>query len=219
MTKIRYLGHAAFEIASDEIIVYIDPFLENSPIKVSEIKKADFILISHDHFDHVGAAEEIANATGATVISTPEVSNDLNVKNKLSMNMGSMIEPVNGFKVAMVQAIHTSGKGTPVGYVTEVGNVIIYHGGDTALYGDMSLIKKLYNPKIALLPIGGHYVMGPKEAAVALTLIEPEIVIPMHYKTFPVLEQDAQKFIMQAEKIAPSVKVKIIEPGDSLIYP
>ena len=74
-------------------------------------------------------------------------------------------------------------------------------------------------PKIALLPIGGHYVMGPKEAAVALTLIEPEIVIPMHYKTFPVLEQDAQKFIMQAEKIAPSVKVKIIEPGDSFIYP
>jgi len=172
MTKIRYLGHAAFEIACDEIIVYIDPFLENSPIKVSEIKKADFILISHDHFDHVGAAEEIANATGATVISTPEVSNDLNVKNKLSMNMGSMIEPVNGFKVAMVQAIHTSGKGNPVGYVTEVGNVTIYHGGDTALYGDMSLIKKLYNPKIALLPIGGHYVMGPKEGQELLKRIK-----------------------------------------------
>jgi L-ascorbate metabolism protein UlaG (beta-lactamase superfamily) len=219
MTKLRYLGHAAFEISSDKIIVYVDPFLENSPIKVSDIKKADFILVSHDHFDHVGAAVEIANATGATVISTPEVSNDLNVKNKLSMNMGSMIEPVNGFKVAMVQAIHTSGKGMPVGYVIDVGNVAIYHGGDTALYGDMSLIKKLYNPRIALLPIGGHYVMGPKEAALALTLIEPEIVIPMHYKTFPVLEQDAQKFNTQAEKIAPSVKVKIMKPGESLNYP
>jgi L-ascorbate metabolism protein UlaG (beta-lactamase superfamily) len=217
MTKIRYLGHAAFEISNDSIIVYIDPFLENSPISVSDIKKANFVLISHDHSDHIGAAEEIANKTGATIISTPEVSSDFNVENKLSMNMGSMIEPIDGFKVAMVQAIHTSSKGTPVGYVIEVGNVSIYHGGDTALFGDMSLIKKLYRPKIALLPIGGHYVMGSKEAAVALTLIEPEIVIPMHYGTFPVLEQDPKKFLAEAEKIAPSVKVKLLKPGESLV--
>lgn len=218
MTEIRYLGHAAFEISNDEITIYIDPFLENSPLKTSDIKKADFILISHDHLDHLGDAEEISENTGAKVIATPEVSKALKINNKQAMNMGSMIELNENFRVAMVQAVHTSEKGSPIGYVIEIGDVCIYHGGDTAIFGDMALIKKLYNPKIALLPIGGYYVMGPKEAALALTLIEPEIVIPMHYKTFPVLENDARGFIEEAKKIAPSVKVVALEPGEILNY-
>lgn len=219
MAKLRYLGHSAFEISSKEIQIYIDPFLSESPVKASDIKKADYILVSHDHHDHLGAAQEIAAVTGATVISIPEVSKDLEIKNKLSMNMGSMIELNPKFKVAMVPAFHTSEKGNPIGYVIDIDGAVIYHAGDTAIFNDMALIKELYRPKIALLPIGGYYVMGPKEAAFALTLIEPEVTIPMHYKTFTVLEQDSQRFLQEAKKIAPEVKIVVLKSGETFEYP
>ena len=91
----------------------------------------------------------------------------------------------------------------------------MYHAGDTALFGDMKLIGELYKPDAAMLPIGGHYTMGPREAAYALTLIKPRVAIPMHYATFPVLVQDASRFVEEASRLAPDVKVVVLKPGEA----
>ncbi|MEM2529609.1 MAG: metal-dependent hydrolase [Candidatus Bathyarchaeia archaeon] len=223
LVGIRWLGHSAFELAYRGARVYVDPFISNNPrapIGVEEIRGADFILITHDHADHLGDAEAIARRTGATIVAIPEVAGALGGDlKKVQMNMGSMVDLGKGIRTAMVPAAHTANRGGPVGYVIEGDGISIYHAGDTALFGDMALIKRLYSPDVALLPIGGHYVMGPKEAAVALTLLEPKVAIPMHYGTFPVLYGEASAFAEEAKKLAPSVKVVVLRPGESTEYP
>ncbi len=223
MVKMRWLGHSAFELAYKGAIVYVDPFLSNNPkapIKAEGIRGADFILVTHDHADHLGDAEAIARRTGAAIVSIPEVAGALpDDLKKVQMNMGSLVDLGRGIRVAMVPAVHTSNRGGPVGYVIEGDGTRIYHAGDTALFGDMALIKRLYSPEVALIPIGGHYVMGPKEAAVALTLLEPKVAIPMHYGTFPVLYGEPSEFAEEAKRLAPSVRVVILKPGESAEYP
>jgi len=218
LVKIRWLGHSAFEISTQKITVYIDPFLSGNPkaaLKANEIKKADFILVTHDHFDHIGDSVDIAKRTGATLIAVPEVASSVggNIKT-VAPNIGSMVN-LNGLKVAFVQAFHTSDKGAPTGIVFTVEEKTIYHAGDTGLFGDMKLIGEVYNPEVALLPIGGYYTMGPVEAAIAVSLIKPKVVIPMHYGTFPVLEQTPEKFVEEAKKRAPTVKVVVLNPGET----
>ncbi len=223
MVRIRWLGHSAFELAYRGARVYVDPFISDNPkapIKAGEVEKADFILVTHDHMDHLGDAEAIARRTGATIVAIPEVAGALGGDLKrVQMNMGSLVDLGKGIRVAMVPAAHTANRGGPVGYVIEGDGIAIYHAGDTALFGDMALIKRLYSPDVALLPIGGHYVMGPKEAAVALTLLEPKVAIPMHYGTFPVLYGEASAFVEEAKRLAPSVRVIVLKPGESAEYP
>lgn len=220
MVELCYLSHAGFEISTKDTVIYVDPYLSDNPrapIKPSEVKKADLILVTHDHHDHLGDSIEIAKRTGATVVSVPELSNELSGVNKLSMNIGAFVR-VKGINVAMVPAFHTCLKGTPVGFIIEANGKRIYHAGDTALFSDMGLIKKIYQPKLAILPIGGHYVMGPREAAYALKLLKPEVVIPIHYRTFPVLVQDANQFVKVAKRLAPKVKVVILKPSQTFEY-
>lgn len=99
--------------------------------------------------------------------------------------------------------------------VVEAGSKAIYHAGDTALFGDMRLIGELYRPEVALIPVGGYYTMGPSDAAEAVRLIKPKTVIPMHYKTFPVLIQTADEFVRMAREKAPDVRVLALKPGES----
>ncbi len=218
MVKIRWLGHSAFEISTQKVVVYVDPFLSNNPtaaIKVDEIKKADYVLVSHDHFDHMGDAVKIAKKTDATLIAVPEVV--LSIKEKIKTvapNLGAMVNLEN-LKVALVPAFHTCSKGSPVGFVFTVDDKTIYHAGDTSLFGDMKLIGEIYKPEVALLPVGGYYTMGPLEASVAVTLINPKIVIPMHYGTFPVIEQTPDKFVEETRKKAPTVQIVILKPGET----
>ena len=223
LVKIRWLGHSAFELAYKGAKVYVDPFISKNPkapMKAEEIREADLVLVTHDHFDHLGDAEAIARRTGATLVAVPEVAGALGDDlKKLQMNMGSMVDAGGGIRVAMVPAAHTAGRGCPVGYVIEGDGTAIYHAGDTALFGDMALIKRLYSPDVALLPIGGHYVMGPREAAVALTLLGPKVAVPMHYGTFPVLYGEASAFLEEAKRLVPSVKVVVLRPGESTDYP
>ncbi len=218
MVKIRWLGHSAFEISTSKITVYVDPFLSDNPkaaLKVDEIKKADFILVTHDHFDHMGDAVAIAKKTDATLVAVPEVASSIseNIKT-VAPNIGAMVN-LNSLKVAFVPAFHTSSKGAPVGVVFTVDGKTIYHAGDTGLFGDMKLIGEVYSPEVALLPVGGYYTMGPREAAIAVSLIKPKVAIPMHYGTFPVLEQTPEKFVEEVKKTAPTVKVVVLNPGES----
>jgi L-ascorbate metabolism protein UlaG (beta-lactamase superfamily) len=220
MVKIRYLGHACFEISTSDKVLYIDPYLTGnpeSPIKPSDVKKADLILVTHDHYDHLGDSVEIARKTNATIVSVPELSQNLGQVKKFSMSLGAFVR-IEGVQVAMVPAVHTSLKGLPVGYVIEAEGRRLYHTGDTAVFGDMKLIKELYRPGLVMLPIGGHYVMGPMEAAYALKLLEPEVAIPMHYKTFPVLVQDTRQFEEEAKRYAPNVNIKVLKPNETYEY-
>lgn len=217
MAKLKWLGHAAWLISFSDTTVLIDPFLTNNPkaaIKADEIKKVDYIFITHDHFDHVGDAFEIAKRTGAKTVSIFEVSNkavEAGVKqeNAIGMNKGGPLVDLGGIKVALTHADHS---GHEVGFIIQGDDKVIYHAGDTALFKDMALIHDLYHPNVAMLPIGGYYTMGPNEAAMAADLIQADVTIPMHYNTFPAIEQDGNEFVKKIKKGGG----RVLKPGEEI---
>jgi L-ascorbate metabolism protein UlaG (beta-lactamase superfamily) len=201
-TGITWFGHSAFRIVSPGgTTILIDPWLDNpvAPPGAKEIGDVDLILITHGHSDHVGNTMELAMRTGATVIGIYELSLFLKGKGIITaegMNKGGTMER-HGIRVTMVDAKHSAdidAEGTVVpggeaaGFILRLENGLsLYHAGDTALFGDMKLIARLYRPSIAMLPIGGLYTMGPAEASIACEMLNPKVVIGMHYGTFPVL--------------------------------
>ena len=214
--KITWLGHAGIKIEDGGKIFYIDPWLNGNPmapIKVEDIKKADAVFVTHDHGDH-GFAEavEICKTTGATFVSIFELANrakNEGVENVLGGNIGGTAE-VAGIEFVFTIAHHSSTAGTPIGFVIMLPTTTIYHAGDTGLFYDMKLLGELYDVDLAFLPIGSLFTMGPKEAAKALQLLNCQKVIPIHYKTFPVLTQDTKEFI---NIVGPMVEVIDLEPG------
>jgi L-ascorbate metabolism protein UlaG (beta-lactamase superfamily) len=200
--SITWYGHSAFLITgSSGTSVLVDPWLDNpkSPVTADDIPRPDLILVTHGHADHIGNTAGIAGRFGVPVVAIHEVSLFLatqGVADARGMNKGGTLE-VGGVSVTMTNAIHSSeidagGKllpgGEPAGFVVSFpGHPVIYHAGDTDVFGDMRLIRELHRPDIAILPIGGLYTMGPREAALAVGLLEPRVVIGMHYGTFPSL--------------------------------
>ncbi len=221
---IRWLGHAAFEIRVYNKTILIDPWITNpkSPVTLDELDKVDFILVTHDHGDHLGETVEIAKKYDSCVVGVYEVTMKLaeqGIKNVLPLNVGGSIKLTSEIEVSAVPALHSSGCGVPVGYVVKTPDIVIYHAGDTGLFLDMELIGRLFNIDLALLPIGGVFTMGPHEAALATLMLRPRYVIPMHYNTFPEIRQDPEQFKDLVERIAPHVKVLILSPGDRVPIP
>jgi len=220
LARVTWFGHASFKIEVADKIVLIDPWLDGnpySPVKASEIGRADIVYVTHDHGDHLGDAVDICKRTNATFVSTFELGNyasENGVKDVVGLNIGGCAE-VKGVKLYMVQAFHTCSRGAPTGVIVEAEGKRVYHAGDTGLFGDMKLIGQIYKPDLALLPIGGYYTMGALEAAEAVKLLKPKAVIPMHYMTFPVLAQSADEFVKKVKKKAPRVKVVVLNPGES----
>lgn len=219
MARITWLGHAAFQIGIAGKVIFIDPWLGNpkSPLRLIDISKADIVYVTHDHGDHLGEAIEICKRTGATFVATYELGNyavERGVKKVIGANIGGSIK-IGDVSLRLVQAFHTASKGAPTGVIVEGEGKSIYHAGDTGLFGDMGLIGELYKPDLALIPIGGYYTMGPEEAAKAVKLIRPKIVIPMHYGTFPVLVQSPDEFIEKVREKAAEVRAIILKPGES----
>ena len=216
--RVRWLGHAAFQIEAEEGVLYIDPWLDNpmSPIKPSEVDRADVIVVTHDHHDHLGNTVEIARRTGAVVVAVPELASYLSGMGveTHAPNMGSKTV-VRGFGVTLVQAFHTCSRGSPTGVIVEAEGKPIYHMGDTAIFGGLSLIAELYRPEIVMVPIGGFYTMGPREAAKAVELLKPRIAIPMHYATFPVLVKTPDEFVRLVGERIPEVRVLTLKPGEA----
>lgn len=197
--RITWLGHATFKITSPHgKVVMIDPWVNNPvcPAEQKNIDKVDLMLVSHGHFDHVADAVSIAKATKPQVAAMVELAGWLQskgVENTIGFNKGGTIN-VDGIKVSMTHAIHSGGTedgtygGEPVGFVIEFENGFkLYHAGDTCAFSDMAIIGELYQPDVALLPIGDFYTMGPHEAAIAVRMLGVKHVIPMHYGTFPAL--------------------------------
>ncbi|MEM3642218.1 MAG: metal-dependent hydrolase [Candidatus Bathyarchaeia archaeon] len=220
MAKITWFGHAAFKIEIANRTVFIDPWLDGnptSPIKASEITRADIVYVTHDHGDHLGDAFSLCKRTNATYVATFELGNyaeENGVKNIVGLNIGGSVE-IKGVRLSVVQAFHTASKGAPTGVVVEGENKTVYHAGDTGLFGDMRLFGELYKLDLALIPIGGYYTMGAKEAAEAVKMLKPKAAIPMHYKTFPVLAQSADEFVKYVREKALNVNVVVLKPGES----
>jgi len=220
VARIKWLGHSAFEIQLMNKFVLIDPWLDGNPkapVRASDIKRADVVCVTHDHSDHLGDALDICKRTGATFVGVHELSvyaEEKGVKDTVGINIGGSID-VKGISISMVRALHSSIRGTPVGFVIKGEGKTIYHAGDTGLFGDMRLIGEIHRPDIALIPIGGYYTMGDREAAEAVKLVKPSVVIPMHYQTFPVLASSAKGFTKIVREMLPEVNVVVLEPGEA----
>ena len=223
--KITMLGHSAFLLEGKDRVL-VDPFLTGNPMASTSADEVDcdIICVTHGHSDHLGDAVDIARRTGAVIASIIELSNWLEKTGVKSVgfNMGGTAV-IKNTKVTMVPAFHSSSIGAPglefsaamaVGMVIDSGRVV-YHAGDTCVFGDMKLIRELYKPDVALLPIGGFFTMDPKQAAMATALISPKIAIPMHYGTWPLIEQDPKEFERLAKKSS-KAKIVILKPGESL---
>jgi L-ascorbate metabolism protein UlaG (beta-lactamase superfamily) len=226
--KLTWLGHAAFRIETPEgKTVIVDPWIMGNPMcpeKDKNVKKIDVMLCTHGHFDHIADAVELAKKHNPVIIGIPELCGWLEkkgAKQVSSMNKGGT-QAVGDIKVTMVHADHSCGiqdgdqivyGGEACGYVIEFSNgVKMYHAGDTNVFGDMQIIRELYAPEIAMLPIGDHYTMGPREAAYACKLLEPKIVIPMHFGTFPVLTGRPSTL----QKLVPDVEILEMKPGATI---
>lgn len=184
---------------------------------------ADLILVTHDHFDHVGDTIAIAKKTGATVVAMYETAaklqaDGLPIENVLyegfGRNIGGAIE-IDGITLVMTEAVHSSETGSPAGYIIKFpGGATIYHAGDTSIFANMQIYGDLYPMHIALLPIGGVFTMDAKQAAISLRLLKPAVAIPMHFGFF-VVAPNANEFVELAKKAAPWVKTIVLEPGQS----
>jgi len=220
LIKITWFGHAAFKIEIANKTVLIDPWLDGnptSPVKASEITKADIVYVTHDHGDHLGDAFDICKRTNATFVAAVELSDyaeEKGVKNIAGLNIGGSVE-ISGIRLLMTQAVHTASRGAPTGVIVEAEGKTVYHAGDTGLFGDMHLLGELYKIDVALIPIGGYYTMDAKEAVEAVKLLKPKAVVPMHYKTFPVLAQSADEFVKNFREKIPRVKIVMLQPGES----
>lgn len=226
MIALTWLGHAAFrfDLPSGER-VYVDPFLSGNPrCPASELEpdRIDAILVTHGHDDHVGDTVRLANAFGCPVIAQVELrmllAAEIGAQMSHSLNKGGGVDLL-GTRVTMTHANHSSSRnavytGESCGFVIETpGESTFYFAGDTNVFGDMALIRRIYAPAVAVLPIGDHFTMGPREAAVAADLLGASHVVPSHYGTFPLLTGTPAAL---RDLLPASIAVVAPEPGETV---
>ncbi len=226
--EIQWLGHSAFRISAGGRTVVIDPFFSGNPQcppgVPGSLGSIDHILVTHGHGDHVGDTVELAKTSGAQVVAIADLAGWLGaqgVQNCVGMNKGGTVK-AGELAFSMVHARHSSSlmiDGKPVymgdcaGFVVHTKEGAVYHLGDTELFSDLALVQRLHRPRVALVPIGGHYTMDARAAAIACNeFLDCEVIVPMHYATFPVLAEDAQSFAREVKR----GRVAAIQPGETL---
>ncbi len=225
MMELSYHGHSIVKIKTETFELLIDPFISGNPLtdlKVGE-QNPSYILLTHGHNDHVGDTVEIAKRSGAKVIAPNELANYLATLGieTIGMNIGGQASFEFGM-VKYTQAFHSSSfetdtgeiiyAGMPAGILLTLEGKTIYHAGDTSLFGDMRLIGERHEIDVAFLPIGDHFTMGPEDAAYATELLRPHLVVPVHYNTFPPIQQDPNVF----KELVTQCEVTILQPGEMI---
>ena len=228
-TRITWLGHATVLVQTAKgTNILIDPFIAQNPKYPKDFvlpEKIHYILLTHGHGDHISDVVPVAARHGSTVVAIYELAAYVagkGVANTIGMNLGGTVQ-LDDVAATMVEAKHSSAAedetgthyvGVAAGYVLSVADgPVLYHAGDTAVFGDMKLIAELYRPEVAMLPIGGHFTMGPKEAALAARYLEPKIILPIHYGTIPELKGTPEKL---AAVVDAKVQVVRWAPGESI---
>ncbi len=225
MPKLTYLGHSAFLVEGTKGRVVIDPFLTGNPMaKASPADiQVDHVLLTHGHGDHLGDAVEIAKADDATIVAPFELAN-------YCADKGAKVHPMHiggarNFpfgRVKLTIAHHGSAApdgtytGNPCGFLVTMDDKTLYHPGDTALFYDMKLIGEMNPIDVAVLPIGDNFTMGIDDAVKAVELLRPGTVVPMHYKTFEVIDVDPAEFVDKVK--AKGFDARIVAVGESLQY-
>ena len=226
-TRITWLGHSTVLVSTAKgTNILIDPFIAMNPKYPKDFvlpEKIHYILLTHGHIDHMADTVPAAAKHGSTVVAIYELANYVagkGVKNTIGMNLGGTVQ-LDDVAATMVEAKHSAGAqdedgthyvGVAAGYVLSIADgPILYHAGDTAVFADMQLIRELYHPEIAMLPIGGHFTMGPKEAALAVRYLAPKTVLPLHFGTFPPLTGTPAQLAAQVDS-----KVDVVRwsPGE-----
>ncbi len=229
MAQIYFEGHSNFRV-KDDVTIWIDPFFEGNSSCVHDwrtLEKPDLVLVTHDHQDHLGQAVEIVKETGAHLgcifelashVAELGVSRDKILNYGMGWNLGGTVEFM-GVEITMYQSLHSSHIGVPVGYVVKFASgFTFYHAGDTSLFSDMKLIGEIHEIDLAMLPIGDVFTMNAEQAARAAKMLNTKSVIPMHYKTFPVIEQTTDKFEKALKVFAPKVNYFFVAAGDNAEY-
>lgn len=221
--KLRWLGHSCFIIEGNDKII-IDPFITGNPLcKVSrEEIKVDIVAVTHGHADHLGDGIEIARKNDAVFVAIHEIAQYVSKKGVRAegINMGGGVR-IKNTEIFMTPAWHSSGldetdfaiSTSPAGLVVKSGKTV-YHAGDTCLFSDMKLIGEIYEPDVALLPVGGRYTMDLRQALMAMELIKADLNIPMHYNTFDLIKVNVNELKRIADE--KDLRLVVLEPNEEI---
>ncbi len=239
--KFTWIGHASVKVEAGGRTVFFDPWVQGNPVctlTLEDVTRADVVCVTHGHDDHLGDALAIVKKAGALLICSPEIGI---YAQRHGLEYDKQSYPVNiggswtgdGLTITATNALHTSeilgdefkqdgtvmpGSGA-MGYVLSLaGGPAIYFAGDTGVFGDMALIRELYGPEVAILPVGGKYNMGIREAAYACGLLQPRLCLPIHYGTFPNQAMDLDRLVAEVGVRSPKTVVARWTPGGSVEY-
>lgn len=224
MPKLRWLGHAATELNIAGKKIVIDPLIKDNPlcpVKISYFDDFDLIIVTHDHYDHLGDTVEIMNRNKkAMLFATYDlevyVSNQFKIpmERTIPANVGGFVD-FQGVKLALTQAVHSSEHSDPTGAIVSGEGITIYHAGDTGLFEGMKIIGEIFQPDYVLLPIGGRFTMDPRQAAYAVEMLKPKkAAIPIHYNTWDLIKVDPNEFAKLVS--AKGYRAIILQPGESI---
>lgn len=226
MAELTYHAHASYSLSNGSHDLLFDPFITGNPLVTisADDLNPDYILLTHGHGDHIGDAVPIARRSEATIIASFELANYCEAQGAETHDLGiggSYAFPFG--RVKLMQATHSSSittddgtivyLGNPAGIIVRFDGKTIYNTGDTGLFGDMALIGRLEKPDVVIMPIGDNYTMGIDDAVEAVRMIGAGTVIPVHYNTFPVIEQDPNEFV---DKVGDLARCVVLKPGESV---